>query len=354
MLFSRKTVGVQVMGIFLFIFAVNPSRLTAAVSGRCVNCHTMHNSEDNSVLNTGDSASLLRTTCVGCHSSSNGLTIVDLGGSAVPIVFNTGAYPAQPLAGGNFYHTGVGGPVYDQYGHNVYGIAGEDTNLSHVPGKLYSGVSKTITECIVCHKVYTNSPFMYDRPGNLLICIDCHVFPRHHADDSAAVVGEEGGWFRFLNGVRGVEDNDWEQTSGPADHNEYQGENVIFGGSVSDSGCMCHNDFHALVNPGGVGTASPWLRHPTDVALPDSGEYKAYTVYNPNVPVARPDLSGYGAPSSVVSPGVDQVACVSCHRAHGSDQPDMLRWTYGGMQAHDSGNPAAGTGCFVCHSAKDD
>lgn len=45
------------------------------------------------------------------------------------------------------------------------------------------------------------------------------------------------------------------------------------------------------------------------------------------------------------------VFCLSCHRAHGSPYPDMLRFDYSEMQA--GGGGATGTGCFKCHSAKD-
>ncbi|RLA81698.1 MAG: hypothetical protein DRG33_00080, partial [Deltaproteobacteria bacterium] len=51
-------------------------------------------------------------------------------------------------------------------------------------------------------------------------------------------------------------------------------------------------------------------------------------------------------PSDKVNLGTDQVQCLSCHRAHGSPYPDMLRWDYrnwpgGGMN-----------GCAVCHTSK--
>ncbi len=132
---------------------------------------------------------------------------------------------------------------------------------------------------------------------------------------------------------------------------QYQGETSAFGTSISDAGCGCHGDFHALKDPGGVGTSSPWLKHPVDVALPSGGEYAPYTTYNTDAPVSRPDLSGYAGPSSVVTPGTDQVMCVSCHRAHGSDQPDMLRWDYDTII---SGGGANNSGCFICHTTKDD
>ncbi len=194
-------------------------------------------------------------------------------------------------------------------------------------------------------------PFVKQRTGNVLICEDCHLHPKHHADDSATIVDGTGGWYRFIYLVKGYEDPDWEQTVSSTKHNEYQGETSP-GDSISDAGCSCHQNFHALKHQDKVGTGSPWLRHPSDVALPlDPNQgYSKYTVYNPDAPVARPDLSTYSGPSATVTPGTDQVMCMSCHRPHGSDYNDILRWDYDAIVA---GGGTNGTGCFVCHTDKD-
>lgn len=44
--------------------------------------------------------------------------------------------------------------------------------------------------------------------------------------------------------------------------------------------------------------------------------------------------------------------CLSCHRVHGSEYPDILRWDYSKMIAGDPGDEE-GNGCFVCHTTKD-
>jgi predicted CXXCH cytochrome family protein len=331
------------------------TRVSARVSGECSNCHTMHNSQNgNPVDSDGPNNQLTIDNCVGCHSSSSSDTILTLGASNFPIVFNS-SQPTAPLAGGNFYW------IVDQsdhrLAHNVQDISGPDSNITYVPGRhIGSDYTLTITDCYNCHTVgfppgYPGIPFTIARSGDVLICQDCHTQVMHHADDSATVVDGTGGWYRFLYEVKGIEDPDWQKTVSPSDHNEYQGETVAFGNSISDKGCACHGDFHALKNPGGVGSGSPWLRHPVDVALPSTGEYTSYTAYNPVVPVGRPDLSGYTGPSSTVTPGTDQVICVSCHRSHGTDQPDLLRWDYSTIIAGGGANSA---GCFICHSTKDE
>ena len=161
--------------------------------------------------------------------------------------------------------------------------------------------------------------------------------------------------------MAGIEDPDWEQNPSPARHNEYQDQPKPFapgayGGNpqgISDFCAGCHNDYHSWPaggSPNG-GNGSPWLRHPAGIELPDSGEYAAYTSYDPGVPVARKDantLSGYSGPSNIVEPGTDKVMCLSCHRAHGSPYKDMLRWDYNAMEAGGGGSG----GCFTCHTTK--
>ncbi|TSA13704.1 MAG: hypothetical protein D4R73_00455 [Deltaproteobacteria bacterium] len=56
-------------------------------------------------------------------------------------------------------------------------------------------------------------------------------------------------------------------------------------------------------------------------------------------------------PAGTVAAGIDIVTCLSCHRAHASAYPDILRWDYSTMIANGG---SLSTGCFVCHTTKDD
>ncbi len=155
-------------------------------------------------------------------------------------------------------------------------------------------------------------------------------------------------------GATGIEDNDWQYTNSSTDHNEYLG---LVGDHTGNAGlynlpdtmsgycCGCHGEFHDQ-DDGGV-----WIRHPSDVVLPSDTdkEYQFYTVYDPIAPVSRPDLTAIGD-TGVVRPGTDMVMCLSCHRAHGSPNDDILRWDYSAMVAGGGGSG----GCFVCHTTKDD
>ncbi|GBE03245.1 doubled CXXCH motif [bacterium BMS3Abin09] len=319
----------------------------AAVTGVCSNCHTMHNSQNGNSINVaGPMGNLLSIpsgsastvdACVGCHSSTTSNTIIN----NVPIVYNTIA-PTAPLAGGNFYWVASQG---DEFGHNVYGISGQDPNhLNGAPGNENCGGLTT-----PCHKTLAVAPSSenYNRGG----CRGCHFNVFHHNDNGIyrflSTGHETGGSAAYY--VEGGEDSDWEQTT--ATHNWYKGvvgpvnaETLATTHSISTFCGGCHKDFHRQDFIGG--TSSPWKRHPTDIALPSTGEYAAYDPvnnYDLDVPVA------WTTPTTV-SKGTAIVMCLSCHRAHGSDQPDMLRWNYTNDCFISTGS--ANCGCFTCHSTK--
>lgn len=376
MVSSRPTF--LLLSIFLFsifhILAV-PSPILAKVTGECVNCHTMHNSQGGSpmpgvgsISETGPFGALTRGTCVGCHSNTGSATIKTLGSSNIPVVFNTAA-PVNELAGGNFYWVVNSG---ESYGHNVLTIPGivQDTKLSEAPG--IPTQAQNGGACDGCH-------------SKIADCTSCHN-PYHHGEDERPVVGvtQKGNalkavYYRYLangsshhsaGGVSGIEDSDWERTKSSSDHNEYKGGVLTTSGghdtdhSMSDYCGGCHQKFH---DSSLVGTSSPWLKHPNNYALPAdvNKEYRLYNtqdgttkgLYNPQAPVARPDLTGYSGPSDQVTPSTDQVFCLSCHRPHGTPYKDILRWAYdpadGGQMIAGTSGPGARTGCFICHTSKD-
>jgi predicted CXXCH cytochrome family protein len=158
--------------------------------------------------------------------------------------------------------------------------------------------------------------------------------------------------------VVGIEDSSWEQNADADNHNIYYkgtGSDTETPQSLGKYCAGCHVQYHSPGVPGDLwgfdngGGSNPWLRHPADYAIPNSGEYTAIigSAYDPIVPVGKP-LAGT---TNVVENG-DTVMCLSCHRAHGSQYPDMLRWDKSLMSTKQAG-AGAGTGCFKCHSAKD-
>ncbi len=333
-----------------------PVSVYANVSGTCSSCHTMHNSQNGSTLVAEAQTSLMADSCVGCHSSSGTDTIITIGGSQVPIVYNTTAYPDKPLAGGNFYHVATD----DAYGHNVWGISDPDATLTNAPGSTNScgGGGGILTGCHFSLAVdpSLNTTMMAKGKNG---CEGCHLSVKHHSVDPVAGQPENdaSGWYRGLSGhyashfsplVPGIESSDWEQNPSSSNHNVYSARSDDYIQFNDDSSsptitayCVgCHETIHNQLE------ANVWIRHPADILLPEIGEYSSYDPvdsYNPTVPVGWTDISNRTRSTAAV-------ICLSCHRAHGSQYPDMLRWDYTTMIANGGEN---NTGCFVCHSEKD-
>lgn len=395
-------------GVLFLAVALTGKQTMAQVVGECYLCHTMHNSQSgndqvfaspNAGWNgSGGSAALaggvgtitdpqqklLKSDCVGCHTNTaNSDTIVNLTATIkIPIVYNSsGAYPAQALAGGNFNSVASN----STHGHNVRGISPADS-LTFAPGDSTPvGGQGGCTSS--CHESLTlpDSTFnpLTDVNYRFNGCKGCHTQVAHHnaADTSYRFLGGAGGSAHIdyvYGGGAGIpfpyEDPDWEQTKSDTDHNFYARQDSAEEPIIDNIGSFCagcHTEFHSIgrvlspfsptdnggdPNDDGVkrtAGGNPWLRHPSSVNLPSDGEYAPLfaaggAAYNPDIPVAQ-DTAG---DADKIDVG-DQVMCLSCHRAHASDQPDALRFVYSGMTAHQPSG-ADGTGCFWCHSEKDD
>jgi predicted CXXCH cytochrome family protein len=340
-----------------------------AISGVCYNCHTMHNSQNGApmaydYLGAADSTpndNLLISDCIGCHSTTSATEHLSTAGG--PAVLHTVAPSAgYTLAGGDFYWARSDTNIK---GHNVTDIPGmaNDAILSAPPGYDAAATSGyTFDGKTMAVSGLTNVNFTcagtYGCHGTRNAAGIGGITGSHHSNTggtSAAISSAPttvGGSYRFLAGIMGKEDVDWQYTAVAAtDHNEYYGVdgNVDYANknTISYFCGECHGAFHSAIG----GPSSPWERHPTDIALPNKTEYAAYTSYSLEAPVARPLISGV---SGTVVPGGAAatggvVMCLSCHRAHGSDQPDLLRWNYDNMVA---GGTSADTGCFTCHTTK--
>lgn len=194
--------------------------------------------------------------------------------------------------------------------------------------------------------------------------------------------------YRFIKGLKGTGSPVRWQNVDSANHNEYfgnaanpnaaalgcntchsPGNSAVNGGnarmtldstlkvpnqSMSGFCVSCHGNFHSSATENGAanrfeanGVSGAFLRHPSDYVIPDRGEYAAYTTYNVTAPVARPTL--LDAASADVTPGVDMVMCLSCHKPHATEYNGMLRFDY---QAIVAGNTAANDGCLACHTTK--
>ncbi|MEW6219030.1 MAG: cytochrome c3 family protein [Thermodesulfobacteriota bacterium] len=380
------------MGCGLAAGLLAPAGVAWALSGVCSDCHTMHNSQDGSPMATygggaGPNEFLTRGSCIGCHAQGGASKILTVGsGAQIPQVYHTDG--SGNLAAGNFgYIDGtIGTGASGTKGHNVIDLFGanSDPAVSAAPGViLFHNLTDSNLRCAGgrgCHGVRKDVAGNYGLPA---------VRGAHHSNVEGALGTADalGNSYRFLLGVKGVENStDRWQNKSAASHNEYFGatspqtygcgggsevtchaapdSRVIPPGNTMSSFCgSCHGQFHSLAASNGVtgigtGTGSPFVRHPTDVILDRSGgtaEYAFYngggTTFSVEAPVAR--LTVPGAVSSAVVPSQSAVMCLSCHFAHGSDYPDMLRWEYN-QNAHTNGAGNSNNGCFICHTTKDD
>ncbi|MDA3835359.1 MAG: hypothetical protein PF495_18430 [Spirochaetales bacterium] len=333
-------------------------------------------------LSGGASANLFLTkgSCLGCHAMGTANKIELLGSTPVPQVLHVDG--SGDLAGGNFAYLlgNKGSGASDSKGHNVIDFNNEDDVLYGPPGGIVQAdhatggkVNDTNLTCAGtngCH----GSRIGHGSSGVITLS------GAHHGnvDGQCDVATTPANSYRFLNGVKGFENQtDKWQNVDASSHNEYFGQtspvylgcggmqschnnNGVSGVSPPDNTmsqfcATCHGNFHTLTTStsDGIGSSitSPFIRHPTDVVIPDSGEYSSYTSYNVDSPVARTTV--LSSVSSNVTPGSDVVMCLSCHAAHATDYPDMLRWDFSLMKANDPSSPS-NSGCFVCHTTKDD
>ena len=383
----RKTlifILLEITLVLLVLLSIMGSS-TAMVKGPCSDCHTMHNSQ-NGIAMTFDGSDtpnshLLRTSgCIGCHAQGGAENIINFSEGEVPQVMHTNP---TDLAAGNFaYIDGSKGSGASQTkGHNVIDLVSQDTIHLYPPGGPYKNSGAGIHHPDTMPSRFTCAG-LYGCHGNTHI-VDpiASMQGAHHTVGGNLPTGETvGNSYRYLIGITGLETDDWQNTD-KNHHNEYKADwggatqlpgwpnqsscgwchgpdNPWHGnsGTVMDAGssmadfCLrCHPHFHSYVQGGGV-----WFRHPENVGIPNRGEFADYTEYNIEAPVARRVIPSL--PSSIVTPtngtAVDYVTCISCHKAHATDHPDLLRWDYANIEA--GGGVSTGEGCIICHTKKDD
>ncbi|OKY74845.1 MAG: hypothetical protein BM485_11450 [Desulfobulbaceae bacterium DB1] len=373
----------RMKGVALFVGMAGvcfllPSLSFSKATGPCVNCHTMHNSQDSDpVSGDGPYGALTNANgCVGCHTGTNG------DGKNIPYIMGPAPGAGTETAGGSFYWV----TQDETYGHNVVGISVADTLIGKTPpgwnstfdantqvataGAADWGVNQlTCAGVYGCHGMHTDA-------GSGLDDFSA-ISGAHHGDDTTIDGSSTAASYRFLYQIIGTEDDDWELTVGSADHNQYFGldraddTQPVAGLATQTINYLCaecHGNFHSGDGDLGADDASfgaAWLRHPTDYDMnnvktkPDYAGYnEGSSAYNPITPVAtESETAGVvdkDVSADIYVDGDAIVNCISCHRVHGSPYKDMLRWDYNECNAADAGSNQTDCGCFVCHSTKDD
>ena len=365
----KKYLGILAGTIMVLTLCLIVPNTAWAVQGACVNCHTMHNSQDGSAVNSsGPNEYLLNNDCIGCHTGEN-----DGASTHAPYVMRDTAPTYGPdydssgnlitngttLAGGNFYWVAN---VADADGHNVDLVANQDATLGNTP----PGGTGSLSQQLTCAGTYGCHG---DRTvnGNMAA-----IKGAHHSNTTGALTTADtvGNSYRFLLGIYGNEDSDYEYQPTATAHNQYYGtdrtsETETDTHTISYFCAECHGDFHngsGNLTPSGGSFGSPWLRHPTDYDMantPAGSEYRGYVgadgstagQYNVVAPVASHTVTSVVQTIQFANDDAI-VMCLSCHRAHGSPYADILRWDYTKMVAGNAGG-YANKGCFACHTTKD-
>lgn len=306
----------------------------------------------NGVAQAAPNDVLLLRGCVACHTGTNDATnVIPYVNSTTEPTYNTDGTTGNTLAGGNFYWVAGGG--LPATGHNVGTdtLAGADATLGNTPpGGTALTAQLRCAGANGCH-------------GDVLATSDfAAIKGTHHANDTVIDGLTVGTSFRFLKGILGKEGTRWEYQPTSASHNQYKGfdrtDETDPLNTISSLCARCHKDFHNGSGKVSGATdptfASPWVRHPTDFDMGNTGatsEYRNYGgvgvhAYKVSAPVASTDVSAIKA--SVTFADDTIVTCLSCHRAHGTKYADLLRWDYSTVTASSSGTGA----CFECHTTK--
>lgn len=325
------------LGTFLVLLPAGHG--LAAITGACVNCHTMHNSQNGGTVTSDGNTHgyLLLASCIGCHTGSFSST-------TIPKVDKT----TNILAGGSFKTTIADAKAKR---HDVIDITdfstGDDSyGVNGTPGNSESDLTVTPTE-LRC----AGAKGCHGRHDAASTTSDKGIKGFHHA--APAVSG-----YRFLwigtsatagTVVLGKKSSDYEATVSSSNHNVYSADATA---GISKYCAECHGVFHGT---GNTGSSSPFTRHPTDRRLGTGGaswtwasfNWAAQTAPYDNTPVAFTNMSGIETNTAYFGTdngSIAAVMCLSCHRAHGSANDDILRWSY-----DSSAGGASKEKCLACH-----
>jgi len=335
----------------------------------CDGCHSMHSAEaDGAFLLQGSDQS---STCMLCHLHTG-----DSGPDSYHVVtadadMPAGRAPLQRTPGGDFgwlkktYTFIVGGitttETGDSHGHNViakdFGYTPDATHAT-APGGTFPSMQ---LGCISCHdphgKYRRLSTGLISKSGAPIIGSGSYDNSYGNSTTKPIPAGQAVGAYRLLAGAGytkgGVTFNGVPPAVAPSTYNQTEGTNqvrVAYGVSISNGHttwsnwcATCHGAMHSTgnyvhpvdtamngtlinrynlyVSSGimtGSFTGSRTGQGPFTSLVPFTQNTGNYTLLGAN---AKSDGSRLGGPS-----GGDQVSCLSCHRAHASGFPDMLRW----------------------------
>ena len=359
--------GLVIFAAVLFTLALGGLAYAFHSGGvaECGGCHSMHAPKaGGTFLLIGSDPS---STCLSCHEQAGLLTPSSYHISTASADMPTGTAPRQRTPGGDFgwlkktYTFVVRGTTTveagDTHGHNIvaadFGYVADATN-TQAPGGTFPSAQ---LGCDTCHDPHGQTRRLSDGTlvnGSKLGIKTSPIIGSGSYNNSAIPVGDQAiGVYRLLRGggdttIPGANFTTSVIGVAPSTYNQSEATNqvrVAYGASGTNTWgnwcATCHPNMHSSGN----------YVHPVDQSL-GSGIANIYNAY-----VASGNLSGVAATAflSLVpfaentndlttlrghasntnaylnGPGTsDKVVCVSCHRAHASGFPEMLRWSMEG------------------------
>ena len=248
----------------------------------CSDCHIMHYSEDGMLPIDAESggpfprlllASATNNLCLTCHDGTD---------ADAPDVLKPVTYTSETAAG---YFDNSGGTASD----NAHNLGMEFEEVS--PG---SSESMTLS-CASCHNPHGSSNYR-----NLLL----NPAGNDNSSDVSVIASQ-------------IKTADGPESGGNTPAQVYVPANVTYKSGMSDWCNDCHPNFHGDSE---TGYPEPWFRHPQDLTISGS-DYADYDHWDGTIS-HRIEVE---SPSDSQVPSTDdQVFCLSCHKAHGSDRKSSL------------------------------
>ena len=320
----------------------------AAVTGVCSECHTMHNSQGGDPMRVDGTgapvatslSALLLDDCMGCHTTTGSLPLED----DYPFVKLTDGTDSNCLAGGFFQINAD--PADDNSNQN------HDIGATAIPAGFdsantwYTGTTEGLS-CAGTNGCHGNETDLDDMAA---------ISGGHHSPSAYRILYLETESKSVIGS--GAVDYEMEIIASPTTSVIYAGVNqnvnIYSAGSVgvtyatvSELCGKCHGIFHGE----GIGSdldgtkniAGEWIRHPSDEGLPTSWIMGGVYAFDGDDAKNNP----FGYDNAVYTGNTTQVTCLSCHRAHGTENNDLLRWPYSTQSA---GTSTSDYGCLGCHN----
>jgi hypothetical protein len=348
----RKTIIIGVVALLSIALMYGFS--DAAVSGVCSGCHTMHNSQngsaqaydDNGALTTTAQSHLAKASCLGCHGKG-GIVI----GSA-PNIF--AATTTDMTAGGSF-NTSVAADKHKRHDITDVFTGGDDSYLNNLtPGAASGTLGEDMTaKTLTC----AGAKGCHGRHDSSLTTSDAGIRGFHHGTYTG---------YRYLQtkagtAITGKGAAAWEKTaSGPGSASTHNVYSTDLSAGISKYCAECHGNFHGTTN---TQSGTTWIRHPTDEDLTglsgwatgsNNVDITSDTAFR-LTPIGFDDISIRNTNNTTnYDKTAAKVICLSCHRAHGEQYDDILRFEYTTSEAGEPGYAGGGgtTGCLNCHTAQ--